>query len=180
MARERKTMEQLQADHREAVEANQEIGVIEWKSDLPQSDEVWEVVDGYHHVPAEPARSPRGTKMKTLGPGNRFRPTVQQAKRGDARGGLLRGGKMRRLTATEMAGIGRSQDPSHRPWSPGADIGIRALPMSDTALKLALGTLSEEDFEGTEPEGTNGVYTVRQVERMVEAKQSGQTADSAA
>lgn len=160
------TLEQQQDQRQKDMEANRQQGVIPWRNNLPQSDEVWEVVDGYHHLTPKP-----GSKERIkLGPGNRFHPTVEQVEHATERGGLLRGNKMRRLSATDMAGIGRSQDTSRKTWSPGADFGVRALPMSDTALKLALGTLDENDFQGIEPEGAEGVYTVRQVRSMIEAK----------
>lgn len=158
------------------IEANQEIGVIPWKNDFEQdTSTVWEVVDGYHRVPPKP-----GSKdFIRMGPGNRFHPTVKQVEEANAvhptrgvrgRGGLLRGGHIRELSGTEMAGIGRSKDPSRKVMARGADIGIRALPMSDTALKLALGVLSEDDFEGVEPARSDGAYTVEQIQALVEAK----------
>lgn len=161
------TLEKLQADREKAIEGNRALGVIPWGNRQEQAkDVVYEVLDGYHRVPSSPTDSPRGPEMLTLGPGNRFHPTVHQVQTNSLRG------KVRELNRDEYASIGRSGDPSRSPKFAGADIGIRALPMSDAALKLALGVLSEEDFEGVTPEGSDGRYLVKQVEALIEAKTS--------
>lgn len=159
------SLEQARVEREKAIEGNRAEGVIPWGNRQEQAkDVVYEVVDGYHRVPAEPTKNPRGPEMITLGPGNRFHPTVHQVRSGSLEG------KVRELNQDEYRALGRSADPSRKVVSTGADIGIRALPMSDTALKLALGVLTEDDFEGVEPEGSNGVYTVKQVETMIAAK----------
>lgn len=53
----------------------------------------------------------------------------------------------------------------------GANIGIRALPMTDAAMELALeADLSEEDFEGIEPAGSSGDYLKSQVVALIEGE----------
>lgn len=55
----------------------------------------------------------------------------------------------------------------------GADIGIRALPMAEGTLKLALKAgLKGEDFEGVAPEGPDGQYTRKQVMAMIDARKA--------
>lgn len=110
------------------------------------SDDTYEVEQGYlTHV------DPSGRKKK-LGPGDRFRP------------------KKRQVEGNTLANKARlvDRDTSTEHTVP-ADIGIRALPMTDAALELALeADLSEEDFEEVEPEGADGDYLKSQVRELAE------------
>lgn len=155
-----KTLQQQQAERRDQIEGNRALGVQPWKNNEEQSDKVFEVEEGYHYLPREP-----GDRQKQrLGPGHRFHPTVSQVERGSL------AGKARELTATEYAGLGRDD---RKPMTSGADIGIRALPMADTTVKLALGAgLTEEDFVGLEPE-FEGRYTRKQVQALIDARTEG-------
>ena len=146
------TLEQAQAKHAEQVDQNRALGVIDYDAKQPLSDRVFEVTDGYKYLPSGDPKKPI-----RLGPGQRFRPTVQQVENGSLRG------KAREISATEYAGIHRHE---RKPMSTGADIGLRGLPMTSHALRLALDEgLTEADFAGVEPE-PNG-YTKGQVEEIL-------------
>lgn len=153
------TLEQARQDRHEAIEANRALGVTEYKSGEKQSGEVYEVVEGYKHLPG-------GIR---LGPGQRFHPTERQVRTGSLKG------KARELSRSEYESVKRSE---RRVVSTGADVGIRALPMADTTLDLALREgLTEEDFEGVEP-GFEGRYTRSQVTEIIEARESAESADA--
>lgn len=154
------TLEQARDTRREQVDGNRRLGVVEYESGEKQSDRVFEVTDGLKYLPGG----------KVLGPGNRFHPTERQVEQGSLRG------KARELTQSEYGSVSRED---RKPVSNGADIGIRALPMADTTLKLALrAELSEEDFEGIEP-GYEGRYTRSQVEEIIEARDAGDPPEAA-
>jgi len=141
------TLEQAQAQRIQDVESNRGVGVIPYKSGEEQSDRIFEVVEGYKHLPG-------GIR---LGPGQRFHPTVKQVRTGALRG------KARELTRDEHRSM------TGKVFS-GADIGIRALPMADTTREMALKAgLRESDFEGIEP-GFEGRFTRSQVQRIIDGK----------
>lgn len=160
----KQTIEQKQRERAEQMEANRALGVIPWSSPEPQSEKVYEVVEGYHHVPG--GKHPRN--VRKLGPGMRFHPTENQVAKGSLRG------KARELTASELAGIGRSADPSRKIRSTGADIGIRdssRFPLTPGALKLALDQkVTEEELAGVEGEGSEGTILKAQVAAIVAAR----------
>jgi len=150
------TLEQAQADRLKAVESNRALDVVEYKSGEEQSDKIFEVVEGYKHLPG-------GIR---LGPGQRFHPTVKQVRTGALKG------KARELTRDE-----------HRSMTgkvfPGADVGIRALPMAKTNMEMAIKAgLKESDFEGVEP-GLEGRYTRSQVQKIIDAKSAEGDAEKA-
>lgn len=143
------TLDQAKAKRDEQIDQNRSLGVVEYKSGEAQSDKVFEVTEGLKYLPGG----------KVLGPGQRFRPTERQIANGSLRG------KARELTGTEYAAIRRDE---RRPVSAGADIGLRALPMTNHALKLALDSgLTEADFEGVQPAGHDDQYTKAQVEEII-------------
>jgi hypothetical protein len=145
------TLEQATAARGEAIEGNRELAVAEYKSGEKQADVVYEVIEGYKHLPG-------GIR---LGPGQRFRPTERQIANGSLKG------KARELTRSEYGSVGRSE---RRAVAHGADIGIRALPMAEGTLKFALEAgLRETDFDGVEP-GFEGRYTKAQVAEIIEAR----------
>jgi hypothetical protein len=147
------TMQEIQKQHHEAVDHNRALGVTEYKSGEKQVDAVYEVTDGYKHLPG-------GIR---LGPGGRFRPTERQVKNGALRN------KARELSGSEYRDI-RASGSSVA----GADIGLRALPMAEGTVEIALEAgLTEGDFAGIEPEGANSRYTRAQVERMIETRNGG-------
>lgn len=146
------TLQEKQAQRREEIDLNRELGVVDYKSGEKQSDRVYEVTEGYKYLPG-------GIR---LGPGQRFRPTERQIANGSLKG------KARELTRTETSALHRTE---RRPVSTGADIGLRQFEMADSTLAYARDHgLTESDFRATEPEGANGRYTRVQVEAMVEAK----------
>lgn len=153
------TLEEKRVERQLAIEGNRALGVQEWENGEKQSDRIFEVEEGYHRVPVAP-----GSKdFKTLGPGHRFHPTEEQAELNKLRG------KARELTETELRGIHRTD---RKPVSPGADIGLRALPMAEGTVRLALDQgLTEADFNGVAPEGRDGQYTRSQVEAIIEARE---------
>lgn len=151
------TLEKAHEQAREAREANREIGVISYTSAQKQSDKVYEVKEGYKHLPG-------GIR---LGPGNRFHPTEKQVADGSLKG------KAEEIRASEYRDLTRSKRPDAKPRAPGADIGIRRFEMAPTTLTYAIEQgLTEDDFEGVEPEGSDGRYTHAQVEAMVEAREA--------
>lgn len=152
------TIEQAQAQREREIDGNRALGVQEWENNEPQSEAVYEVIDGYHHVPVAPGSD----EQLTLGPGHRFHPTKQQAETGSLKG------KARELTETEYRGIHREE---RKPRSTGADIGIRALPMAEGTMKIALDAgLREEDFRRIEP-GHEGRFTRSQVDELIAARE---------
>lgn len=160
---ERMTMEEAQRQTLEAIEHNRSLGVQEYKNGERQSDEVWEVTEGYKHLPMQGEK-----RTLRLGPGHRFHPTVDQVeKTRRGKGGLLN--KARPLTATEMDGL-RS---ARRPMVAGADLGIRAMEFtSEGTAEYALSCgLKEEDFDGVKP-AYGGKYTRAQVDEILIAKQA--------
>lgn len=108
-------------------------------------DDLYEVEAGYHtHT------DPNGRERR-LEPGATFHPTRRQVESGS------------------LQGKARLKEPDTSSQFPGADIGVRSLPMTDAALELALEhDLSEEDFEGVEPAGADGDYLKSQVRELVE------------
>lgn len=157
------SIEQATKQREKDIEANRSLGVQEWSNNEPQSDRVFEVVEGYHHVPAHP-----GAEEKlALGPGHRFRPTKQQVETGSL------AGKARELTETEYRGIRRHERP---PLVQGADfreMELRSIPMADGVRQSAYdGGLSAEDFEGIEP-ASKGQFTRAQVEDLIGKKGAG-------
>lgn len=134
--------------HHEAVEANRDIPVVPYKSGQKQSDLVYEVTDGYKRLPGG----------LVLGPGQRFHPTEKQVRDGSLKN------KARELSRSEY----RDLRAPRKSFGVGADIGIRALPMAEGTLQLALEAgLTEEDFKGVDPEGSGARYTRAQVETMI-------------
>lgn len=145
------TLEQAQAKDADERDHNRRLGVVEYTSGEKQSDAVYEVTDGLKYLPGG----------KVLGPGNRFHPTVRQVRQGSLRG------KARELTQSEYGSVRTSRK---RASVNGADVGLRALPMADTTLDLALrADLTEEDFAGVEP-GFEGRYTRSQVQEIIDAR----------
>jgi hypothetical protein len=140
-----------QAKRIDQIDLNRQLGVTDYRSGEKQSDRVYEVREGYKHLPG-------GIR---LGPGQRFRPTERQIANGSLRG------KASELTRSEYESVRRTD---RRPMSNGADIGIRALPMAEGTLRFALEAgLRAEDFEGIEP-AFNGQYTKAQVAEILEAR----------
>lgn len=159
------TLEQAKATDREQRDTNRRLGVVEYESGEKQADAVYEVTDGLKYLPGG----------KVLGPGSRFRPTLGQIRK-DKRGRTSLDGKARELTQSEYGSVSRA---NRKPVSSGADIGIRALPMAEGTLALALEHgLREEDFEGLEP-GYEDRYTRAQVEQIIEARDAGTPPDAA-
>lgn len=152
-------------ERRNAVDTNRRLGVVEYTSGEKQSEQVYEVIEGYKHLPG-------GIR---LGPGNRFHPTERQVRQTlEGRGGLV--GKARELTQSEYGSVSREE---RKPVSSGADIGIRALPMAETTLALALKEgLTESDFKGIEP-GYEDRFTRSQVEEIIEARDAGGSPEAA-
>lgn len=154
------TLEQAKATDFEQRDGNRRSGVVEYESGEKQSDRVYEVTDGLKYLPGG----------KVLGPGNRFHPTERQIRNGSLKG------KARELAQSEYASVSRKE---RRPVSSGADIGIRALPMAEGTLALALEAgLREEDFAGLEP-GYEDRYTRSQVEEIIEARDAGGSPEAA-
>lgn len=148
------TLAEKQEQRREEIDLNREIGVVDYKSGDKKSDRVYEVVEGYKHLPG-------GVR---LGPGQRFRPTERQVANGSLKG------KARELTRTEYDAVHRSE---RKAVSRGAEIGLRQFKMADGTRQFASDHgLTEDDFHGTEPEGANDQFTRAQVEAMVEARES--------
>lgn len=164
MAKEKLTLEEAQAKRVSDMEANRALGVVPYDSAIPQSEKVFEVVEGYHYLPG--GKNPKNRRR--LAPGMRFHPTVDQVEKGSLRG------KARELTASELGGLRRSADPSRKIRSPGADIGIRnseRFPLTPAALKLALDAkVSEEELAGVEGEGAEGTILKHQIEDLVAAR----------
>lgn len=107
-------------------------------------EDTYRVTDGYLYD-VDPSTGGR----RKLGPGADFHPTHRQVE------GSTLEGKARKVS--ESASVTAS----------GADIGLRALPMTDAALELALEAgLDESDFEGVEPGGSTGKYLKSQVEDL--------------
>lgn len=169
------TIEQLNQEHRAAEEANRDLGVIDYRTSEPLSDAVYEVTDGFKHLPG-------GLR---LGPGQRFRPTARQVETNALRG------KARELTPSQM----RSLRPGRKVFA-GADFGEMerkaatangkasgaapsddpwgSLPMADETRAFAQEAgLTPADFEGIVPEGARKNYTKTQVRAMIEARQEG-------
>ena len=151
-----KTIEEMRPAHDAALEVNRALPVVAHvvagkgtPADQP-SDRVFEVTDGFKYV-----RDGATGQQERLAPGRRFRPTEREL-RENAR---ALAGKARELTATERRGLSIA----------GADIGLRTLPMTESALKMALNAgLSEQDFAGLKPDGTR--YTKEQVEKVIVGK----------
>lgn len=148
------TLEQAQQERHEAIEANRELGIVEYKSNEKQSEAVYEVIEGRKHLPGG----------KVCGPGQRFHPTERQVKNGSL------AGKAREITRSEL----RDLKNTSRSFA-GTDfreMALRALPMTNHALTLALNTptVTAEDFAGIEPAHKDG-YTKGQVEELIAKKQ---------
>ena len=145
------TLEQAQKEHSKAVEYNRDLGIVEYKSRQKQAkDVVYEVVEGCKRLPGG----------HVLPPGARFHPTEKQVRDGSLRG------KARELTASEYRGL-----KVERQSFAGADIGVRSIPMTESALRAALAAgLTEEDFDGLEGDGAEGRFTKPQVDALIEAK----------
>lgn len=151
------SLQEQQAKRLDQIDQNRELGVVDYRSGEKQSDQVYEVTEGYKYLPG-------GIR---LGPGQRFRPTERQIANGSLRG------KARELTRSEASALHRTE---RRPVSSGADIGLRQFEMADGTLQYARDHgLTESDFRASEPEGANDRYTRAQVEAMVEAKVAGST-----
>jgi hypothetical protein len=148
------TLEQATVARGEAIESNRDLAVAEYKSGEKQADAVYEVIEGYKHLPG-------GIR---LGPGQRFRPTERQIANGSLRG------KARELTRSEYGSV-RSE--KRRTVGRGADfreMGLAGLDMAEGTRKFAYDAgLSAEDFEGVEP-AFNGQYTKAQVAEILEAR----------
>ncbi len=160
-----RTLEDVTRSHEQKVEQNRALGVIDYKSGQQQSERIFEVTAGRKYVP-DPA-NPR--RMKSLGPGHLFHPTASElAEDRYGRNGLR--GKAREVTRSQYEAIQAARGRSSN-RSAGADIGLRALPMAESTLKRALqANMTEADFEGVEPDGSDGQYTFRQVEAMIAAR----------
>ena len=145
------TLAQAKQQQHEAIEANRDLGVISYRTKAKQSDRIYEVVEGKHHAGG-----------RVLGPGQRFHPTEEQIETGSLEG------KARELTNSEYRDARRDV----RGFA-GADIGLRALPMAEQALKLAFeAQLTEEDFANVQPAGRDGRYTKAQVEELAAARRA--------
>lgn len=149
------TMEKLQTQHDSQTESNRALDVAAYKSGEKQSSRVFEVTDGLKYLPGG----------KVLGPGMRFHPTERQVENGSLKN------KARELNATEMRGLSVEQRRTTTEPSvtvAGADIGVRALPISSKLATEALAAgLTEADFEGIDPAGNSGKYTRGQVEELI-------------
>lgn len=104
--------------------------------------------------------------------GDRYRYTGGRHTRAD--GETIEQGGVFEPTEREKEKVGDLLEPvsSSAPVQ-GADIGVRAIPMTSAAKELAEealreGNLSEEDFEGVEPEGADGDYLKPQVAGLIE------------
>lgn len=158
------TLKEKEAQRTREIGQNEAIGVVEYKNGETQSNEVWQVTEGYKYLPGG----------KVLGPGHRFHPTVAQVeKTRRGRGGLT--GKARELTGTEYDGLGRG---ARKVQVGGADFAamerrarLAELPMSESSVLLAFEAgMDAGDFAGIEPEGTAGRYLKAQVEALIEAR----------
>jgi hypothetical protein len=152
------TLKEAQEQHRKDIEANQGLGVVEYDSTEPLSDRVFEVVEGKKFLPG------KGAERVVIGPGNRFHPTEREIKQFRGKPGRHSlEGKARELTGTEYTGLKAS------PLKvAGADIGIRALPITGHVLKLALDhNVTEGELRAIAPAGPGGNYTKAQVEEIV-------------
>lgn len=154
------TLEKVQAEKEQAIDANRDLGVIQYKSSAKQSDAIYEIVEGKHRLP----------DGRVLGPGQRFHPLERQVTGGkNGRGTLY--GKAREISRSEYRSVR-----SNRISVAGSDIGVRALPMADGTKRMALAAgLTDEDFRGIEP-ANDGQYTRKQVEEIIAAK-SGQASE---
>lgn len=187
------TLEQLRKAHEEAVDANRDETVVEYKTGEALADEVYEVIEGKHHLPG----------VGAIGPGHRFRPTESQVRSGSLRG------KARPLTAREMREVR-----APRKYFAGADFdemeyrarqaeareaaakqedadrvvaeeaakqeaakeaeAFAAIPMADGTRALAqAANLSSADFADVLPAGADGQFTRRQVEEIIARKKGG-------
>lgn len=184
------TVEQLQRAHEQAMDHNRDTGVVQYKTREPLADDVYEVVEGKHHLPGG----------ITIGPGHRFRPTVRQVESNALRN------KARPLSAREMREI---TEP--RRYFAGADFAemerraqeaeareavekqkdadqinaeaeaaaaeaeaFAALNMADGTRALAQAAgLTSKDFADVVPAGADGQFTRRQVEDIIARKKSG-------
>ena len=157
------TMEERQVQHTQDVQANRAMGVVEYETKERLSDQVWEVDEGKVFLPGIGERGRHGS----IGKGTRFRPTQKQVEQTlTGRGGLVN--KAHPISAAEMDSLGRE---SRKPVSAGADIGLRQFRMAEGTVRYALDVgLTEDDFVGTEPEGSNGYYTRAQVEAIAESR----------
>lgn len=145
------TLQEAQKEYSNAVEANRDHGVVQYKSRQSQADAIYEVVEGCKRLPGN----------IVLGPGARFHPTEKQVKDGSL------AGKARELSASELRGL---KGFAPVPTFTGADIGLRSLPMAPGTLKEAMDAgLEEEDFEGLEP-AFEGRYTREQVRELIAAR----------
>lgn len=152
------TLEQARKSRENAIEHNRDQGVIDYASKQPKADVVYEVTEGYKHLPS----GRKGEKSIRLGPGNRFRPTLKQVQDGSLKN------KARELSRSEYAGISRDD---RRPVSTGAEIGLRTLNMEKDALKLGLDAgLEVADFEGVKGAGAFGRITLDQVQEVIGRK----------
>lgn len=95
--------------------------------------------------------------------GDRYRYTGGRHTRAD--GETVQQGDVFKPTEREKEKVGDLLEPvTESAPVQGADIGLRSLPMTDTALEEALEAgLEVSDFDGIEPAGSNGDYLVSQV-----------------
>ena len=152
------TLKEAQVKRELDIDGNRAQGVVDYSTGDALSDRVFEVVEGRKFM------SNGKGGQHSLGPGHRFRPTVRQVEQTErGKGGLV--GKARELSGTEMDALGR------RPRSRGADIGLRQFKMAPSTLQYAIENgLTEDEFRATEPEGSDGRYTLAQAEAMAEAR----------
>lgn len=113
------------------------------------SDDTYEVEDGYMtHT------DPSGRERR-LGPGDRFHPTKKQVRDGSLTG---------KASVAEPA--------TESPQAAGADIGLRALDMTDSALELALDEEVDADdlVDAVEPSGDEGRFWKSDVEEYLDQR----------
>lgn len=157
------TMEERQVQHTQDVQANRAMGVVEYETKERLSDQVWEVEEGKVFLPGLGERGRHGS----IGEGARFRPTQKQVEQTlTGRGGLVN--KAHPISAAEMDSLGRE---SRKPVSAGADIGLRQFSMAAGTFKYAMEVgLTEDDFHGVTPSGSNGYFTREDVEAIAESR----------
>lgn len=150
-----RSLEEAQGAHDHAVETNRDLGIVPYKSGEKQSDKIFEVTEGYKHLPGG----------KVLGVGQRFHPTMRQVKTNALRG------KARELTRSEARSAVQTSVPG--------DIGVRAVPgltkkLAAYAIKHGL---QEEDFAGVDPEGADDTFTKAQLNALIRAKRADAETD---
>lgn len=159
-------IEAAKAQRADEIDSNRAIGVVEYKSGEAQADAVYEVIEGYKHLPG----------VGRIGPGQRFHPTENQHRTGSLKG------KARELTRTEYDSVSRAAKYPGR----GADFpamerraALVEIPMAEGTREMAVEAgLTADDFENRAP-GYAGKYTREQVESFIAAKTGEDETDDA-